>query len=112
MDDQVFNALVGWVQRTYVDFKPDWQDDPAVGRVGLYESAPEWAQSDITPEQGRAVILEFFIAESSKDKYAWDALKLIAEQHLRDREPLPDALADWLADWLAGKIQRPPGLLN
>ena len=58
------------------------------------------------------VILEFFIAESSKDKYAWDALKLIAEQHLRDREPLPDALADWLADWLAGKIQRPPGLLN
>ena len=37
----------------------------------------------------------------------WEALHFIAARFLRDRLPLPDALADWLANVLEGKQAKP-----
>ena len=49
---------------------------------------------------GRRGDLNELLEASEVSNIEWDALYLIAQEHLRGREPLPDDLADWLADVL------------
>ena len=60
----------------------------------------------------RPMMLSLWIANSAKSRPYWDAVSLIAQQHLRNGEPLPDVLRQWLADVLADPRngpKRPPG---
>ena len=93
-----FTELVHFVRRNHVDNRPGPWKDPAKAR--------EYTYRRVLPVQGRAEYLETLIADATRNKFVWDALKLIAEQHLRDRD-LPDMLSDWLAEMLAGRRNRP-----
>ena len=55
----------------------------------------------------RSEYLKGLIAQSTTDKFAWEALKRIAAIHLRKRDPLPWVLCEWLADMLEGDRRQP-----
>lgn len=96
-DEARFEELVNFVRRNHVDCQPNPWKDPAKAKAYTYEK--------VLPKHGRAEFLEELIVDATRNKFAWDALRLIGEWHLRTRETLPEPLADWLADYLAGRTR-------
>ena len=47
--------------------------------------------------------LHELIADSKKTKLSWDAVSLIAQEHIREKSTLPPKLRDWVIGVLAGK---------
>ena len=107
MDEEEFKILVEAVQRTYVDNKPDWHRDPTGAILHAYYNVHESNSSQRSSEAVKEFVLKRMIEISCRQKYVWDALKVIAERHLRDRVPFNNAFADWLADFVAGRKKRP-----
>ena len=90
--------------------KPSW--DEAVQIAKQYRALTEagWpgaAESYRNAVVARPIVLSVRLQLSKENQREWDAVSLIAQQLLRNREPLPDALADWLADVLKEDRQRP-----
>ena len=91
MDEQRFKALVEFTSRNFVTHQPESNETPGETRARHYRNLPESARGDF---------LRGLLAESDRDKWAWDAVKLIAE----DVEQLPrrprkggtDANRDWV----------------
>ena len=52
------------------------------------------------------MMLGFLIQLSAKSWTAWDDVNRVAQQHLRNGEPLPGMLASWVADVLAKNKKR------
>ena len=55
----------------------------------------------VLPKRGRDEFLHRLIVESADSKLAWESVKLIAENLLRGKEPLPAELRTWIADVLS-----------
>ncbi|MYK69063.1 MAG: hypothetical protein F4020_05815 [Gammaproteobacteria bacterium] len=91
-----FKELVAFVRRNHVDCQPNLWEDPAKAKAYIYEK--------VLPKQDRPGFLERLIVDATRDKYAWDALELIAKKHLRTNT-LPKPLAEWLADYLDGRTR-------
>ena len=56
------------------------------------------------PRDGGEGFLAKLIEDSREKKSAWDALNLIAQDLLREGEPLPRDLAAWICDVLADQL--------
>ena len=94
MDEVEFKRLVAFTRQAFLwQRQPEFHETPAQTRARIYRK--------VLPVRGRNDFLHDLIAESGNNKTAWDSVKLIAEDLLRDAEQLPDALADWLADVLS-----------
>ena len=101
MDEAEFQRRVAY---TYSAFLSQHQHQfgatPAETRARIFRK--------VLPKRGRDDFLRDLIAESVNTKLAWDSVKLIAEDLLRDGEQLPYALAKWVADVLSdhGKAKK------
>ena len=58
------------------------------------------------PRDGGDDFLSRLIDESVEDKSSWDALSLIAQELMRESEPLPHKLAKWAVDVLADQCAK------
>ena len=71
------------------------------------EQAEAGWQQGATERPSEMMMLGFLIQTSATSRSDWDAVNLIAQQHLRNGAPLPGMLASWVADVLAKKRKRP-----
>ncbi len=92
MDEATFKRAVAITRQAFLS-RPEFEETPAETRVRVYRK--------ILTKRGRDDYLRGLIADSAHSKLAWDAVKLIAEDLLRDGEHLPPELAEWLADVLS-----------
>ena len=99
MDEKRFQEAVESVRNVLRQERELWGETPAEGLARLYKrSAPE-SRADFLREQ---------LWCSNEIMASWDAVKLIAEDLLRDGEPLLPELAEWVANVLAdGEKSRP-----
>lgn len=96
MDEGKFDRLVEYVRHNFVDHRRDLWETPAKAWAYNYR---------ILPERGRGDFQRSLLSGSGK--LEWDALSLIAQEHLRaGTEPLPELTA-WIIEVLAGKKPRP-----
>ena len=98
MDEATFLSYVEFVRRSFVDYKRELWEEPAKGWAYNYK---------ILPPDSRGGFLQGLIARSGETKLAWDSVSLIAQELLREGDPLPAELAEWVADVLEGKRPRP-----
>ena len=56
---------------------------------------------------GDYALRSWWLPAADRSSDYWDSMKLTAARYLRDREPMPDALADWLVEGLEGKRKKP-----
>ena len=99
MDRRSFEKAVQrarrWRERIEASFKTEAEMYAKLGRNAAEEAA-------IRPGQ-----FPYWIQQSEGNRNIWDGLNLIAQETLRSRKPLPDALASWVADVLAEERPRP-----
>ena len=96
MDKVEFKRLVEYVRHSFVDHRRDLCETPAKA----------WAYSyRILLERGRGDFLQKLLSGSGK--LEWDALSLIAQEHLRAGTELPPEITTWIIDVLAGEKPRP-----
>ena len=94
MDEAEFQRRVAYTDQAFLSqHQHQFGETPAETRARIFRK--------VLPKRGRDDFLRDLIAESVNTKLAWDSVKLIAEDLLRDGEQLPDALAEWVADVLA-----------
>ena len=94
MDEAEFQRRVAYTYSAFLSqHQHQFGETPAETRARIFRK--------VLPKRGRDDFLRDLIAESVNIKLAWDSVKLIAEDLLRDGEQLPDALAEWVADVLA-----------
>ena len=94
MEDDQFHSFVQ-LARSYLSNPGLFMDSTAAeGRARGY------LMVDL-PRDGGDDFLSRLIDESVEDKSSWDALSLIAQELMRESEPLPDKLAKWAVDVLA-----------
>ena len=97
MDDARFKSAVQLASDTRKEVEAAMETSPEA-LAGGYRKAPA---------ERRPVLLAQLIWCSREIRAAWDGVSLIAQQLLRDGEPLPGELASWMADVLARKRSRP-----
>ena len=96
MDEARFNRLVEYARHNFVDYRRDEWETPA----------KSWAYNyRILPARGKPEFLRNLL--SGKGKLEWDALSLIAQEHLNKGTALPPELAAWVVEVLAGRKPRP-----
>ena len=98
MDEATFQGYVEFARLNFADYKRDLWKEPAKGRAYSYR---------ILPPDGRGDFLSGLIEGSGETKLEWDSVSLIAQELLREGEPLPAELAEYVADVLEGKRPRP-----
>ena len=99
MDEATFKRAVAYAKQAYLS-RRELTETPVQTRVRVYRK--------VLPKRGRDEYLCGLIAESVRDKLAWDTVRQIAQELLRDGEDLHPELAAWIADVLADQ-QRPRG---
>lgn len=99
MDKETFDRAVAWTRQQFLSrHQPECNETPAETRAKVYLR--------VLPEGAREDFLRDLIAQSAESGNAWDAVKLIGENLLRDGECSPPGLAEWLADVLADHGKR------
>ena len=99
MDEAEFQRRVAYTYQAFLSqHQHQFGETPAETRARIFRK--------VLPKRGRDDFLRDLIAESVNTKLAWDSVKLIAEDLLRDGEQLPDALAKWVADMLSDHGRR------
>lgn len=103
LDPDTFDREVRRVRRDYGDYR-DWKDPARMFAYHLYWKVRESDQDEGSgnPEQN----LRELIGMSRVNKYKWDAVSLIAQEHLASGDPLPRPLADWIERVLADQYAR------
>ncbi len=97
MDEKTFERAVAVTRQQFLS-RPELREIRAETYARHYRK--------VLPKNGRDDFLRNLIVESAESKMAWDAVKLITEDLLRTKEPLPAELREWLADVLYDQ-QRP-----
>ena len=97
IDKPTFDEAVAFAKERMESMQESWEN-PATVSVWAY---------DILPPTRRSHFLLSVLADSKTTKLAWDVLSLIAQNHLRERTPLPPELGEWVAEVLAGNWPRP-----
>ena len=57
---------------------------------------------------GEYALSTWWLPRAKHCSHYWESMRLTAAGYLRDREPMPDALAQWLAEVLDGTCPPPP----
>ena len=96
MDKDRFNDLVKKTRHIFFDPRSERRETPAKTWADYYK-----ALSGFGDEQEQ--FLHELIADSKKTKLSWDAVSLIAQEHIREEWTLPPELRDWVIGVLARK---------
>ena len=96
-DQEAFDRDVRFIRRNYGG-RDKWES-PASIYVRLFWYSREPVGGKCSPD--REISLDGLIGLSKVDRYVWDAVNLISQQHLSTGGVLPDPLAQWVADLLA-----------
>ena len=91
-----FHEYVRYVIAQYEKF--GWLEDPTKPYLRMYQSMSE---------TDRREMVRLMTCGESETKLGWQAKRLIAQMHLRERTPLPSELAEWVCDVLEGKLKKP-----
>lgn len=92
-DKETFDRAVRSIRRTYGGDRK-WQDTARRLAYYLYWRVREPDQEEDNPDP--ELILRELIDFSQINKYSWDAVNIIAQEHLTRGDPLPDSLAEWI----------------
>ena len=93
LDKETFDREVSRIRRDYGGDR-DWKDTARLFAYYLYWRVREPDQEGDNPDP--ELILRELIGLSQINKYMWDAVNLIAQEHLTKGDPLPDSLAEWI----------------
>ena len=101
-DHKTFDRDVSFIRRKYGG-RNNWKN-PTSDFVNLFWYSGEPVEGKGSP--GPEISLVGLIRLSEVDKYVWEAVNLISQQHLTTGVVLPDPLAQWVADLLADQTIR------
>ena len=93
LDEGTFYREVRRIRRDYGGDR-DWKDTARLFGYYLYWKVRESGQDEDSGNPERN--LRELIGMSRINKYMWDAVNLIAQEHLTRGDPLPDSLAEWI----------------
>ena len=93
LDEGTFDREVRRIRRDYGGDR-DWKDTARLFGYYLYWKVRESGQDEDSGNPERN--LRELIGMSRINKYMWDAVNLIAQEHLARGDPLPRPLADWI----------------
>ena len=93
LDTETFDREVELIRRTYGGDR-DWRDTASLVAYYGYWRFREPDQEEDNPDL--ELKLRELIDLSRINKYMWDAVNLIAQEHLARGDPLPDSLAEWI----------------
>lgn len=92
LDKETFDREVELIRRTYGGDRR-WRDTATLFADYLYWRVREPDHEEENPDL--ELILRELIDLSLTNKYMWDAVNLIAQEHLTRSDPLPVPLAEW-----------------
>ena len=96
-DREAFDRDAKFIRRKYGGLER--RESPASVYVNLFWYSREPVKGKSIP--GREISLDGLIGLSKVDRYVWDAVNLLCQQHLTNGVVLPDPAAQWVADLLA-----------
>ena len=80
------------------------------GDLGPDSTSPTDCRAFFAPleDGGEYALRTWWLPRADRSSHCWESMRLTAARYLRDREPLPDALAQWLVAVLDGTCPPPP----
>ena len=79
------------------------------GDLGPDSTSPTDCRAFFAPleDGGEYALRTWWLPRADRSSHCWESMRLTAARYLRDREPLPDALAQWLVAVLDGTCPPP-----
>ena len=103
LEPEIFDREVRRIRQTYGGDR-EWRNTAELS-AGYYLYWRD-RESDREEDTFDLLILRELIGLSRIDKYMWDAVRLIAQEHLTRGDPLPVPLAEWIEHVLVDQCFR------